>query len=304
MRRAFLEVLLRVAEDDDRIVFLTGDLGFQIFDEFRDKYKGRYVNVGVAEAQMVNCAAGLALEGWRPIVYSIASFMTARAFEQIKIALGYHELPVMVVGAGGGFTYGASGVTHHAQDDFGLMSLVPGMTVVAPGSPGEVLDLMPQLLKLSGPSYIRIGRYGEAEYEADMPAVVGKMRMLRDGRKVAVVTTGAQAVQALEAHEILSQEGIAPMVCQMHTVDPLDVEGLQELAFRVHTCILVEEHFATGGLGSAVASWRMGIDGPLRILRLGPDDNKVFGNPEQEELRTRFGYDAQSIASAVRAAWV
>src|SRR5574341_684609 len=130
MRRALAEGLIHAADADPRIIFLTGDLGFQVFDAFRDRFGPRYVNVGVAEAQMVCAAAGLALGGWHPVAYSIASFATGRAFEQMRVSVNYQRLPVLLVGAGGGYFYAPAGVTHHAVEDLGLMSLLPGMTVV------------------------------------------------------------------------------------------------------------------------------------------------------------------------------
>src|SRR5207253_5232671 len=121
MRKALAESLVQLAAQEPRLMFLTGDLGFQMFDEFKERYPGRYVNVGVAEAQLVCCAAGLALEGWRPVIYSIASFATGRAFEQLRVSVAYPGLPVVVIGAGGGYTYASSGVTHHAVEDLALM---------------------------------------------------------------------------------------------------------------------------------------------------------------------------------------
>ncbi len=303
MRRAFADTLLRAADEDDRVIFLTGDLGFQVFDEFQEKFGRRYVNVGVAEAQLVDCAAGLALEGWRPIVYSIASFMTGRAFEQIRVSVCYHNLPVVVVGAGGGYTYASSGVTHHAKEDLGLMCLLPNITVVAPGSPDEVSQLLPQLLKQDGPSYIRIGRYGEPQYDSVTPVVIGKAQVIREGERVAIITTGGQVIQGLEAADQLETEGILPVVCQMHTVRPLDRDTLDRLAGKVGTFVIVEEHGTTGGMGTAINAWRAEWDGDIRIIRLGPDDGLVLGNPEQNEVQHRFNYDAHSIADACRQAW-
>jgi transketolase len=300
VRRAFSNTLVRVAEENDRVIFLTGDLGFQVFDEFVEKFPGRYVNVGVAEAQLVDCAAGLALEGWRPIVYSIASFMTGRAFEQIRVMISYHNLPVMVVGAGGGYTYGDSGVTHHAKEDLGLMSLLPNMTVVAPGDPNEVEAIMPQLLAQDGPSYFRIGRFGETAFESDAPIIVGRARRLRDGDQVAIITTGGQAVQALEAWDLLSATSEAPQVVHMHTAKPLDTAALDALPNNVHTILVVEEHGPTGGLAASVAEWSARRPTPIRVTRLGPDDGLVFGNPTQAEIRSRHGYDPESIAAACR----
>ena len=303
MRRAFSDALVKAAEDNPRIIFLTGDLGFGVFDEFIAKFPRRYVNVGVAEAQLVDCAAGLALEGWRPIVYSIASFMTGRAYEQIRLAVGYHGLPVLVVGAGGGYTYADAGVTHHAKEDLALMSLISGMTVVAPGDPNEVTALLPQLLKLDRPSYIRIGRFGEPRFEAPAPIAVGRGRLLRRGERVAVLTTGNAVIWALEAVELLAKEGIRPALCHFHTVRPLDVEALAAVVEWVDHLIVVEEHGAQGGLGAAIAGWCAANRTGPALHRLGPGDDLIIGNPKQAQLRKQGGFDADAIAVACRHLW-
>ena len=146
MRRAFAEALVELGEQNPRLALITGDLGFQVFDEFESRFGSRFINVGVAEAQMVYTSVGMALEGWRPIAYSIASFATARPFEQIRFCVSYPNLPVVLVGAGRGYVYSTSGISHHAVDDIALMSVLPGMTVVVPGDPAEVKQLLPQVL--------------------------------------------------------------------------------------------------------------------------------------------------------------
>jgi len=304
MRRAFSNTLLRMIESDERVIFLTGDLGFGVFDDLISKYPKRYINVGVAEAQLVNCAAGLALEGWRPIVYSIASFMTGRAFEQIRVPIGYHRLPVIVVGAGGGYTYATSGVTHHAREDFALMSLIPGMAVVAPGDPREVEQLLPQLLEHNGPSYIRIGRFGEPTFESESPIKLGRGRVVREGRQIAVLTTSGSVVQAVDAWKVLASEGHAPIVCHFHTLVPFDVECFDAVAERVDTIIVVEDHAPQGGLEAAVAR-RLALTGRSRnLIRLGPGDDMVLGNPSQEQLRRELRYDSQGIFNACKQALI
>jgi len=304
MRKAFADTLIGLASEDPRVIFLTGDLGFGVFDEFSDRFGPRYVNVGVAEAAMVCAAAGLALEGWRPVAYSIASFATARAFEQIRISLAYHQLPVVIVGAGGGYNYAASGVTHHAADDLGLMSLLPGMTVVAPGDPSEVTQLLPQVFQQPGPAYFRIGRYGEPTYPAEEPAVLGRARLLTQGERVGILSTGDSALAVSDAVQALRKEGISPIAYQMHTVKPLDIATLERLAKQVETIVTVEEHVPLGGLGDAVGSWLTGLDEGPKLVRLGPPDGLVLGNPRQEELRRRLNYDARGIADACRSAWI
>lgn len=303
MRRAFSDTLLKMAREDDSVIFLTGDLGFGVFDEFIAAFPRRYVNVGVAEAQLVDCAAGLALEGWRPIVYSIASFMTGRAYEQIRVAIGYHQLPVVVVGAGGGYTYADAGVTHHAKEDLALMALVANMTVVAPGDPTEVTALLPQLVHAAGPSYIRIGRFGEPRFESPAPIEVGRARALRSGERVAILTTGNSVIHALQAVDRLAEEGIHPFLCHFHTVRPIDQAALGMLSDRADSFVIVEDHGAQGGLAAAVAAWCLENARAPRVARLGPDDGLVLGNPKQDMLRKERGFDSDGIMNACRRLW-
>jgi transketolase len=303
MRRAFAETLNQLATENPRIIFLTGDLGFQVFDSFRERFGPRYVNVGVAEAQMVCAAAGLALEGWRPITYSIASFMTARAFEQIRVCVCYPQLPVLIVGAGGGYGYSSSGVTHHAADDLALMSVLPGMTVMAPGDPNEVAQLLPQAMQLPGPAYFRIMGVGEPRLDTDAPIKLGKARELRKGDRIAILCTGDMASVVMKAVDTLKPEKIFPAVYHIHTVKPFDNEALDQIAERVEMIIVVEEHVPLGGLGAAVSAWSVRNEKKTRIVRLGPPDALVMGNPKRTELQQGLHYDAKAIADTCRGAW-
>ena len=303
MRRAFAKALCSAAERDPNVMFLTGDLGFQMFDEFISKFGQRYINVGIAEAQMVAMASGLAKEGFRPIVYSIASFMTARPFEQLRVCVAYPNSPVVIIGAGGGYTYSSGGVTHHAGDDLALMSILPGMTVVAPCDPIEIGALLPQMLKLSGPAYMRIGRFGEPEVHAVEPPVLGKARLLAQGGKVAIVTTGDLAVIAQEAVNDLHKDGVSPLLYHFHTVKPLDVATLEQIAVKAHTIIVIEESSPVGGLASSIAGWLASGEHKSRLVRLGTPDKFLYSNPSRETLAKRYGYNKQAIIDSCRRAW-
>jgi transketolase len=303
MRKAFSETLYQMAVADPRLVFLTGDLGFQLFDQFSADFKERFINVGVAEAQMMSAAAGLAMAGWHPIAYSIASFATGRPFEQIRYCIGYPHLPVMIVGAGRGFTYSTSGVSHHALDDIALMSAIPGMTVVIPGDEQELRQLMPQLGQLTGPSYFTIGRYGEPKYAGAEPATLGKARLLRGGDTVAFFSVGEIAYEVVQAVDLLRTQGLSAAAYQMHTVKPLDTATLASAAQTAHTFIVVDEHLPGGSLWSQIADWKATTDSPVRLRRLGPPDKFALGNLRREDLRQRLGYDAAAIAVAGQAAW-
>ncbi len=183
------------------------------------------------------------------------------------------------------------------------MSLLPGMTVTAPGDPNEVAELLPQVFRLPGPAYVRIGRFGEPSYEAAGPIVLGKARLIRDGVKVTLLSTGDMALAAADALKILAGEGIYPSAYQFHTVKPLDVDALESIAEKAAVMIVVEEHTPYGGLGMAVGMWAAERAGRVRVLRVGPPDALALGNLKQSDLRVRLKYDVESICAACRAAW-
>lgn len=299
MRKALADTLLQLAIDDERIILLVGDLGFGVFDEYKNVFSDRYINVGIAEAALVDIAAGLAMEGYRPVVYSIASFLTGRAFEQIRVAVNYQKLPVVLIGAGGGYTYAAAGPTHHAAEDLGLMSMLPGMTVTAPGSPEEISALLPQLVALDGPSYMRIGRYSEHDYWGSK-IQLGKVRQLAPGQKIAIISTGDLAWNVCGATVELSKQHIYPEIYQMHTVKPLDEGLLDYLAYDLmNMIVVVEEHSPYGGLFSAIASYYTTQEHSSRLLRLGPPDKLVIGVHTREELHKEWGCDVDGIVRTV-----
>jgi transketolase len=303
MRKAFAETLYRLARQDDRIVLLTGDLGFQLFDDFQGAFNGRFINTGVAEAQLMAAAAGLAKEGFRPVAYSIAAFATARPFEQIRYCIGYHALPVMIVGAGRGLLYGTSGVSHHAMDDIALMSAVPGMTVVIPGDGVEIRHLMPQLLALDAPSYMSVGRYGEPELTAEEPPVLGKARRLQRGERITLFSTGELTYELCRALARLREAGIRPAAYHLHTVKPLDTVTLEKAAKTSSRFIVLEEHLPQGGLWSGIAEWKARMNTPVKLHRLGPPDSFFLGNMRREEYRRKYKFDAEAVFNTCRRLW-
>lgn len=295
MRKAFSDTLVSVANEDPKLIFLTADLGFQVFDEFIARFPTRYLNVGVAEAQLINAAVGLALEGFRPIVYSIAPFVTARPFEQIRFGIAYHNLPIMIVGAGGGFTYAKAGVTHHAADDLVLMGALPGMSIVVPGGPDELRELMPQMLKLNGPSYLRVGKFGEPEIGHDSVIKLGQARKLIDGEKVAIITSGDIVCGIYSKVRKLKGRSLNPGLYHFHTIKPADKKCFAEIAEKYAIAIIVEESIPQGGLYHEICAWKVQTNSGLRILRKGAPETFILGNPEREELRRRIGVDAESL---------
>ena len=301
MRDAFFQALTKAAAVDPRVILLTADLGYRIFDEFAEKFPQRFFNMGVAEANMVSVAAGLALEGMRPFIYSIAPFATTRCLEQIRNNLCNMRLPVVVTGVGGGYAYGFNGATHHGVDDIGVMRAMPGMTVVCPCDPRQTADAVKALLRsLRGPAYLRLNRAGEAVLPGtEGNFVLGRPSILRPGKKVALAACGSVAEEALGATEPLLQQGISPLVLAVHTVKP--ISGLKDCLERaeIELLVTIEEHGPCGGLFEAVSAHLYPQSLKPRLKGLHAPDRFLHVGGSQRSLRRKLGLDAAGIARAV-----
>lgn len=254
MRNAFVNTLVEVALKDPRVMLLTGDLGYNALEPFRNVLPGRFLNMGVAEQHMMAFAGGLALSGKIPVVYSIATFATLRPYEQIRNDICYQNLNVKIVGAGAGLTYSQYGATHHAMEDIGIMRMLPRMTVLAPGDPLEVVVAVRAMLETEGPMYLRIGSRGEPNVHLVQPKFrIGKGIVVREGKDVALIATGNMLHAAARGAELLRAKGTMARLVSMPTVKPLDERLALDTAGKFKYLFTVEEHSVIGGLGSAVA---------------------------------------------------
>ncbi len=305
MRNAFADEITQLAEHDPRIVLLSGDIGNRLFDRFRAQFPDRFYNVGVAEADMISIAAGLALGGLRPVTYTIASFSVYRCFEQIRVDACYHCLPVVIVGAGSGLGYAANGATHHSCEDLAVMRSLPNMTVACPADAWEVRALLRDALQQPGPVYLRIGKKGEPDVHDGIPPLrLGQGYPVRSGQEIAILCAGTLLPEALEAAKLLSVDGLSSEVVSFHTVKPLDHELLSRVFREFRLVVTVEEHALIGGLGSAVAEWRAdGLDKGARLLRLGTPDAFLHGASDQDHARQQCGLTGPHIAASIRTAW-
>jgi transketolase len=254
MRTTFVETLCALAGRDERVWLLTADLGYSVLEPFRDRFPGRYVNVGVAEQNLIGVAAGLARCGKVPFVYSIANFPTLRCLEQIRVDVCYHECPVKVVAVGGGFTYGSQGYTHHGVEDLAILRALPGMTVVAPADPVETRLATLAIADRPGPCYLRLGKAKEPViHTSEPPFQLGRAITVRTGRDLTLISTGGMLQECVSVAERLHGQGVAARVVSMHTLKPLDGEAVLRAARETGGVVTVEEHSVTGGLGSAAA---------------------------------------------------
>ena len=299
MREAFVRALTELADSDERVLLVNGDLGFGVLTNFIERFPNQYVNAGIAEQNMTAIACGSALTGARAFTYSIGNFPTLRCLEQLRNDVCYHQADVTVVAVGGGFSYGQLGVSHFATEDLAIMRSLPGMTVVAPSDPWQAYELTLQLHERGGPSYLRIDKGCAGLSPGDV--TLGKVRQVREGRDAVLFATGGILSEASRAAEELEGEGISTRVVDVHTIKPLDVEGVIAAAAECGHVITLEEHVVTGGLGSAVAEACAEAQLPLKSFRrvgLGDIFPEIVG--DQAYLRARFGLDAASVAASIR----
>ena len=298
MRNAFAAELVVLASEDERIVMLSGDVGNRLFNDYKARFPGRFFNCGVAEANMTSMAAGMALCGLRPITYTITPFATTRCLEQIRVDVCYQNVPVIVVGVGGGLSYAGLGATHHSCEDIAFLRTLPNMTVVCPGDTWEVRLALRAAVKHKGPVYIRLGKKGEPVVHGQAPEfVIGKGIVVRVGNDVCLLSTGNMLPVAVQAAEELDSRGLSAQVVSLHTVKPLDEELLAEVFSRFAVVVTVEEHSILGGLGGSVAEW-LADQAPqkVRFLRIGTADRFLNEAGGQNHAREYSGLTPGNIA--------
>jgi transketolase len=301
MRNNFADEITQLAAADKRIVLLSGDIGNKLFDGFKAKAPDRFFNCGVAEANMMGMAAGLAMSGLRPVVYTIAPFTTTRVMEQIRVDVCYHDVPVVIVGVGSGLGYASLGATHHSCEDMAMLRSLPGMSVLAPADPLEVRGVLRAALRHSGPSYIRMGKKGEPNVHREVPDIgIGRGVVVRDGVDVCLLAVGVMLPAALEAADGLAKRGLTARVVSVVSVKPLDQALLRDAFARFPLVASIEEHSLIGGFGAALAEW-VADHGPVaaRLLRFGTKDRFPHEAGETEYARERDGLTAHTIIERI-----
>lgn len=301
MKDPFIKRLTLLAERDPRVMLLVGDLGFGMVEPFIAKCPKQFLNVGVAEQNMAGIATGLALEGNIVFAYSIANFATLRCLEQIRNDASYHGANVNFVAMGGGFSYGALGISHHATEDLAILRCLPGLTVMSPGDDWEASEATEALAYRAGTGYLRLDKSSASTaIPKNETFELGKARRLREGSDLTLVATGGIVGEALAAADKLAESGLQCRVLSFHTVQPLDTAALQAAAAETGGIVTLEEHTVLGGLGGAVAETLLET-GPVpkvfHRMGLRAGFSSVVGS--QTYLRGQYGLDARTIVATV-----
>ena len=299
MRTSFIKQLELICEKDEDVMLLTGDLGYGNFDNFSKKFPKQFLNVGVAEQNMIMIAAGLALEGKKVFAYSIANFPTLRCLEQIRNDICYHDLNVTIVGMGGGFSYGQLGMTHHATEDLGVMRSIPNMVVTAPATKRETVDILKSLYKLKSPSYLRLDKT-LAETKFINKFRFGHANKIMHGNDFTLISIGGILKESLSAANELQKKGIKCDVFSVHSLKPMNINIIVNSIKKTKKLITIEEHSLQGGLASMISEICMIKKLSLDFFQPIGLDNKyssIVG--DQQYLRDYYKLNSKKIIELV-----
>jgi transketolase len=282
---------------------MVGDVGFGAVEHLAARFPGRVINAGVAEQNMAGLASGMALSGKIVFTYSIANFPTLRSLEQIRNDICYHQARVKIVAVGGGFCYGSLGMSHHATEDLGIMRMLPGMLVVAPGDPSEAYAATCAVAAYEGPCYLRLGRAGEQiVHTGPIDFNLGQAIKVREGKDLTLITTGGMLGTACAVANTLSNdENLEARVLSMHTVKPLDEAAVLEAARDTGVIFTLEEHSINGGLGGAVAEVIAEANiARVKFRRIGVPATIISHVGSQDYIRGKVGLSPEKVLATVR----
>jgi transketolase len=300
-RQVICQVLMEQAKEDKTITVLCSDSrGSASLAPFAQAYPEQFVEVGIAEQNLVSMAAGMARCGLRPFAASPASFLSTRSMEQVKVDVAYSHTNVKLIGISGGVSYGALGMTHHSAQDIATLGSIPGMRVYLPSDRYLTQALMEVLVKDDDPAYIRVGRNAVEDIYDGVPETfqMDKAITVKEGSDVTLIACGEMVKPALDAAALLAEQGISARVLDMYCVKPLDRDAVEKAARETRAIVTVEEHSLLGGMGSMV-SQVVGEIYPVKVKNLAlPDEPAIAG--KSSEVFHYYGLDAQGIAQAVR----
>lgn len=300
MRAAFSDTLVRLAKTDPKVLLLTGDHGYALFDDFRRDCPAQYINAGIAEQNMVGMAAGLARTGFRPFVYGLSAFIPVRVLEQIKLDIAHDQLPVVLIGDGAGFVYSHLGTSHQSTEDIACTRAIPHLSVYSPADRFEVTACMELAYRSKSPVYLRMGKSDRGDVHAHRPqASLGALLPMQQGKAggVSFIATGSMVRTAMD---IAAADYPEAAVWSVPSIKPTDHQQVAAICAQSRAVVVLEEHSVLGGLGSAIAEIASEL-APVRLLRIGVPDRFSQHCGTYEYLLKEHGLDRAAVAQRIEA---
>jgi transketolase len=299
VRKSVIKRITVFAEKDKSVFLISGDAGYGVLDEFGRRFPDRYLNMGVAEQNMISFAAGLGLAGFKVFIYNIVPFVLYRCYEQVRNDICYQRLPVTLIGIGSGITYAPQGITHYAVEDIAIARTLPNMTILSPSDPIEAEESLDFAFKSKRPVYIRVAKSGEKVIHKNEIKDIAKPIVIREGGKVAVLFHGSISEEVVKASENIEYP---PLVVSIPMIQPVDFDALSERLKNVHTLVTIEEHFVEGGLGSVVSEWITKKKLPFKLKKLGIKHEFIHTVKNRNGMRHHYDISADSIRKTIKEA--
>lgn len=300
MRNTCVNTIINCCRKNDDIFIITGDAGLGVFDEYKDKYPERYLNMGVAEQNMMSFAAGLCLSGFNVFVYDIIPFVLYRCYEQVRNDICYQRLPVTLIGIGSGVTYAPGGMTHYSIEDIGLTQTLPNLTVISPSDPIEAKLAANYSLTAKEPVYIRLAKKGEPNIHKKKKFNIKNPQLINDGDKIAILSHGSATIEAVNAVKKLNTKGVKIKLITIPTLQPLNQKDLIKILEDVNNVITVEEHYTYCGLGDIISKLHAEYKPKWNLKTLGIPYKFVHEIKNTMGMRDYFGFSTPHIIKTVK----
>lgn len=296
MRNTVLNKITSYAAKSDKFFLITGDAGFGVLDEYKEKLPDRFLNLGVAEQNMISFAAGLTLSGFKVFVYDIIPFVLYRCYEQVRNDICYQKLPVTLIGIGSGVTYAPQGITHYSVEDIAIARTLPNLVVLSPSDPIEAEQCAEYAIDSKHPVYIRLAKSGESPIHPHAVVDIKRPIITREGKDIAVLFHGSVSNEVVEASKGLKYP---PRVISIPMIQPLNFDALLKDLVDISTIITVEEHFVDGGLGSIISDWIICNRLPFRLVKLGIKNEFIHLIKNNNGMREWYGISSENIRNII-----
>ena len=295
MRNAFINTILDACAGREDIFIISGDAGLGVFDQFKEEFPHRFLNMGVAEQNMIGFAAGLAMTGTKVVLYNIIPFLLYRCYEQVRNDICYQKLPLILAGIGSGVTYAPMGMTHYSVEDIALARTLPNLAIISPIDPIEARLAAEYAISAGGPVYVRLAKRGEPEIHTQRQFPIMQPQVLAHGTTLALVCHGSITEEVLQARQKLAERGIMPLVISVPGIHPLDTATACALLSGMDVVVSIEEHYVDGGLGSILADLILERGLPCRLVKLGIRNGFIHDVSDTAGMRRSFGINADAI---------
>lgn len=300
MRNAFMDTVMDSCRSRDDIFIVSGDAGLGVFDEFKVTNAESFLNLGIAEQNMIGFTAGLSLTGFKVYAYNIIPFVLYRCYEQVRNDICYQKLPVTLVGIGSGVTYAPGGMTHYSVEDIGIAQTLPNFTIISPADPVEAMLAAHFSLQADGPVYVRLAKRGEPTLHLGNDFDITLPHVIKEGADIAILFHGSISVEVMKAYEVLAGDGIYPLVISIPMLNPLHTERLLDLLKNIKHVVSVEEHFENCGLGNILRKVALDSRSSWRLTVLGIPFRFIHEVKDADGMRTHFGISSPAIVQTVK----